>query len=396
MKILIVSTAYVPETGAAPSRITNMAEGLRHKGVEVEVLTCMPNYPKGRIFDGYRGRFSMAEDINGVKVRRYWTYATVSKNPILRLFSMCVFGLMIWIYGLRISHVRKFDKIIVQSPQIVSGFFAMALFKGIYRKYVILNISDLWPLSAVELGAVKDGSLMYKVMAWMEKYLYSHCDAYQGQSNEIISHIKSFVPSKPYFLYRNLQHAYMSIPPCEESRTPAFNIVYAGLMGVAQDILGLIKAIDFKSIGAEFHLYGGGNQVDEIKQYISECDRGVVYHGTLEKKQMVETLVRYHASIVPLTVRIKGAVPSKIFDLMPVGVPILFCGGGEGADIVNEYNIGLTSDPGDYQSLKNNILKMIRMSETEYQQIRKNCLVAYKSHFSFDVQMDRYYEWIQR
>ena len=58
MRILIVSPSYIPEIGAAPLRITNMAEGLSQSGMDVEVLTCLPNYPKGRIYDGYRGAFS--------------------------------------------------------------------------------------------------------------------------------------------------------------------------------------------------------------------------------------------------------------------------------------------------------------------------------------------------
>lgn len=393
MKILIVSNTYVPETGAAPSRITNMAEGLRRKGADVEVLTCMPNYPQGRIFQGYRGKFMMTENLNGVAVHRCWTFATVSKNPVLRLLSMVAFGVMIWLYGFRISHIRSFDKVIVQSPQIVSGFFAMALFKGLYGKHVVLNISDLWPLSAVELGAVRKGSFMYGIMARMEKYLYDRCDAYQGQSQGIISHIKTFVPEKNCFLYRNLQH---SAEPkmCDVDRKPIFKIVYAGLMGVAQDILGLIETINFKALGAELHLYGGGNQVEKIERYVSENDKGVVYHGVLDKKRMVETLATYHASIVPLTVRIEGAVPSKIFDLMPVGVPILFCGGGEGADIVNEYGIGMTSEPGDYTALECNIRKMIALSDEDYLRLKSNCITAFTDHFSFEKQMDRYYEWL--
>ena len=68
MRVLIVSPSYLPEIGAAPSRITNMAEGLSGLGIKVDVLTCLPNYPKGRIFDGYRGAFSKTEDVNGITV----------------------------------------------------------------------------------------------------------------------------------------------------------------------------------------------------------------------------------------------------------------------------------------------------------------------------------------
>ena len=88
MRVLIVSFYYEPEIGAAPSRITNLAKGLKEQGVDVDILTCLPNYPQGRIFDGYRGRFSMQDNIDGINIYRYWTYATVSKNAIKRVLAM--------------------------------------------------------------------------------------------------------------------------------------------------------------------------------------------------------------------------------------------------------------------------------------------------------------------
>lgn len=110
MRVLIVSPSYLPEIGAAPSRITNMAEGLSGLGIEVDVLTCLPNYPKGRIFDGYRGGFSKTEDVNGITVFRYWTYASISKKPLVRLASMCAFATTLWCFALkrkRINHMIR-------------------------------------------------------------------------------------------------------------------------------------------------------------------------------------------------------------------------------------------------------------------------------------------------
>ncbi len=96
MKILIVSSYYFPELGAAPSRITNMAEGLQKQGMEVDILTCLPNYPKGKIFDGYKGKFSLHEQHHGINIFRYWTYATVSKSPLLRILNMLCFSFLLW------------------------------------------------------------------------------------------------------------------------------------------------------------------------------------------------------------------------------------------------------------------------------------------------------------
>lgn len=393
MKVLVVSHYYEPEIGAAASRIANMAEGLGQEGDDVSVLTCLPNYPKGRIFKGYRGCFSKKEDINGIHVYMYWSYASVSKNPFVRMMGMLSFSFTLWCFMFRYSLIKSFDRIIIQSPPILVGFSALLLFKKLYGKKTILNISDLWPISAVELNAMKEGSVSYRFLSWVEKYIYRHADAIQGQSEEILNHIRQFVPDKPLFLYRNLQHHQDIISNKPTSRRP-LKIVYAGLLGVAQDILGLIQAIDFKQLGAEFHIYGDGNQSQQITNYLSTHDSSVFYHGMLPKCEITQVLPEYHASIVPLQVRIQGAVPSKIFDLLPLGIPILFCGGGEGARIVQQYHLGLTSQPGDTAQLQQQIQQFVAMSDEEFLAMKQSCLNAASEEFNFEKQMSKYHQFL--
>ena len=393
MKVLIVSFYYTPEMGAAPSRITNMAEGLAAEGCDVDVLTCLPNYPKGHIFEGYTGCYSKKESLRGVNAYRYWTYATVSKKPIARMLGMLFFALDIWIFGLKFWKIKHYDRVIVNSPPLLAAFSAMLLFRSIYRKCVVLNVSDLWPISALELGAVRKESITYKVMLWMERFLYKKASAYQGQSQQIIDHIESFNFKKQHFLYRNLQPQQQA-PTQKVCDRSCFRIVYAGLLGVAQDILGIIQHINFKEIGAELHLYGGGNQAEAIQQYIKGKDCGIIFHGYQPKETINNVLGSFHASIVPLAVAITGAVPSKIFDLLPHGTPVLFAGGGEGETIVNDHGFGMTSSPGDYESLKNNILKLKTMPQTDYLSIRDNCTTAAQTDFSFDNQMRNYYKFL--
>ena len=128
MKILIVSFYYSPELGAAPSRITNMAEGLKSQGAEVDVLTCLPNYPQGQIFEGYRG-VCQKRKINGINVYRYWTYATVSKNPFKRAVSMMSFATMLWLFAFKIKKIQGYDRVIIQSPPLPVAGSAITLFK---------------------------------------------------------------------------------------------------------------------------------------------------------------------------------------------------------------------------------------------------------------------------
>ena len=393
MRVLIVSFYYEPELGAAPSRITNLAKGLKSSGVEVDVLTCMPNYPKGKIFKGYKGRFSKKEVIDGINVYRYWTYATVSKNPFKRVLAMTSYAGTMWAFALKRRLVKSYDRVIIQSPPILVAASAIRLFGKMFGKQTILNVSDLWPMSAVELGFVREGSRSHKVLSRLERYIYENASAVMGQSQEIVDHVLAMFPGKRTFLYRNLQLEHSHETIIKKRNTP-LKIVYAGLFGVAQDIYALLRSIDFKAMGVEMHLYGGGNQAKDIQEYIEDGDKNIWYHGYLPKQEMSSELRKYDLSIIPLAAHIYGAVPSKIFDLLPEGIPILFSGEGEGARLVEECGFGLVSKHGDYVALARNIETFAKMSESDYLKYVDNCLAASLTTFSFTNQMERFCEFI--
>lgn len=393
MRVLVVSYYYEPELGAAPSRITNLAKGLKAVGADVDVLTCLPNYPKGRIFDGYRKRYSMKETIDGINVYRYWTYATVSKNPVKRVLAMTAYAFSMWSFAFKRKLIKSYDRVIVQSPPILVAASAMILFKKCFGKNTVLNVSDLWPGSAVELGFVRKGSLSFKVLSAVERFIYRNADSVMGQSQEIVAHVRGMFPDKRTFLYRNLQPFGEGLRNAR-SRNSVLKIVYAGLFGVAQDMLSLLRSVDFCALGVEMHLYGGGNQVDDILSYIKDGDKNIFYHGYLSKQEVNRELEKYDISIIPLAAPIYGAVPSKIFDLLPAGIPILFSGDGEGARIVEEYGFGLVSRYGDYTALERNIKLFASMPSDEYTKYSFNCLTAASGPFSFSRQMERFYEFI--
>lgn len=395
MKVLVVSFYYEPELGAAPSRIANLAKGLKAAGVDVDVLTCMPNYPKGQIFDGYRGRFSMKEQIDGIDVYRYWTYATVSKNPFKRVLAMTAYAATMWAFAFKRKLVRSYDRVIVQSPPIMVSVSAMLLFKKLFGKNVVLNVSDLWPGSAVELGFVREGSISFKALSSFERFIYRNADSVMGQSQEIVEHVESMFPGKRTFLYRNLQPAGAATAAVKQ-KSGQLKLVYAGLFGVAQGMLQLLKAVDFVALGVEMHLYGGGNQVEEIQEYIKNGDKNIWYHGYVSKQQMNEELKKYNLSVIPLAAAIHGAVPSKIFDLLPAGIPILFSGNGEGARIVEECRFGLVSEYGDYKALEQNVRTFVDMPSDEYSAYSANCLEASRDAYSFSKQLERFIGFLNK
>ncbi len=397
MKILVVSFYYEPEIGAAPSRITNLVRGLKERGAQVDVLTCLPNYPKGRIFDGYRGRFSMKENLGGVNVYRYWTYATVSKGIVRRALAMTSFAVTMWAFGFKRKLIHSYDKVIIQSPPIMVSASALSLFKCCFGKKVVLNVSDLWPGSAVELGFMKENSLSYKFTSRQERKIYRRADAVMGQSNGILDRVRSLEPDKRLFLYRNLSRIPSGQQAAQEktARTGSLKIAYAGLLGVPQDVLSIVRNVDFESVGAEFHIYGGGNQAEDIKNEIAAGKKNVFYHGVLAKEQMNKVMgSEYDVSLIALAKSITGAVPSKIFDTLPLGIPLLFCGTGEGAEIVWENGFGLVSAPSDFRMIENKIREFAIMDADEFHAYSQRCRDAAAGSFNFDSQFDTFMDFL--
>ncbi|QCX01851.1 glycosyltransferase family 4 protein [Aggregatimonas sangjinii] len=382
MKIFIISNYLYPETGAAPNRITQMANEL---GVdyEVTVLAPLPNYPTGRIFENYRDTFFKKEKIDTFRARRYKTYNSISKNPFKRFISMVSFGFVMF---LDIIHlIRKAPKIIiVQNSPLLVSFFGIIYGKLFTRSKIVLNVSDLWPLSALELGVLHRG-YFYSVLERIEKFNYRNADLILGQSNEILTHIKELVSDKEYFLYRNIPM--LNSPSSKIKKTSPFKVVYAGLLGVAQGVLEICERVDFKRLGVEFHIYGKGNELDDIKKIASDGSKNIQYMGSYTANEIREKLPCYHFSIVPLRNRIYGAVPSKIFELTLLGVPVLFCGGGEGAEIIASNGLGYVSEPGNFSELYANIERAKNLTTEEYAQFTLNCDNYGENQLNFENQI---------
>lgn len=412
MRILLVAERYWPEVGAAPSRLANMAEGLKRHGCEVDVLTSLPNYPKGKIYDGYRGRLCRHEVHGGVDVFRYWIYATVSRNAVARALNMFSFAAMIWLYAFRCRRIRKYDFVVIQTPTLVVAKSAMVLFKGLYGRKCILNVSDIWPLTAVDIGAMAMGSRSWKYMEGLESYLYRKADGVFGQSEEILNHIRCkmtggaqndtdgvlgsemWKEDGKLFLYRNLQTYDLS--GGAKWRGAPLRMVFSGMLGVAQDVAGIVRNLPWREMGVEFHIFGGGKQLEEIQAWIAaNPDCGVFAHGFVPKEEIAAHLREMDASIVPLATRIRGAFPSKVFDILPQGLPVLFCGGGEGAKFVASRQVGFVSDPGDYAALRANVERLRDMPAEAFRAMSARCLDVSRSELDFEAQMAATVAWLQ-
>jgi glycosyltransferase involved in cell wall biosynthesis len=286
--------------------------------------------------------------------------------------------------------IKKYDLVLIQTPPLFCALSATFIFKKIYRKRIVLNVSDIHPESLIEGGVMQENDLQYKLLLWIQKFAYRNADLFIGQSQEILEHIKNKISSTDLFLYRNLQHG-IETNTIKKDRNFPLKLVYAGLFGLAQGIINIVENIDYKKLGVELHLYGGGAEVERVKKYIEKGNTNIFYHGVLSKKQMTQELVKYDASIVPLVVKLTGAVPSKIFDLIAIGKPILFLGHrGEASQIIEYNEIGFVAETGQFDQLSENILKVKNLSKDDYTIMVERCIQLSKNEYNFDRQFEKF------
>ncbi|NRD18519.1 glycosyltransferase family 4 protein [Winogradskyella eckloniae] len=380
MKQLMIITSYFPpEIGAASNRIYHLAEGLTTT-YDVTVVTPLPNYPTGKIFKDYKGTFSSKTKENGININRLWIYASVSKNKFLRLLAMLSYSFsLIWFF---MWHKIP-NKVIVQSPPLLVSFTCMFFLRSKKRK-LILNVSDLWPSAGLELGALKEG-FAYSMLKKLEAFNYKKADVILGQSNEILAHVKSISLKPQLLLYRNFPE--ITYPNLNEKTLSngKIKLVYAGLLGVAQGLYKLCNEIDYKSI--EFHIYGSGAEEEAIKTLIeTKKELPLYFHGRVKREDLHNVLLNYDLTIIPLLNRIYGSVPSKIFEYAKLGLPMLYFGGGEGEDLIINHKLGWIAKESDYEDL-NSVLNSITKEELNLD-LNTAIQNTARIHFDFKQQLE--------
>ena len=390
-QIAIFSPNYSPELGACASRIQYLAERLKKEGNEVIVYTTFPNYPTGRIFSSYRKflfkKNSCEETINGIKVIRFSFFSSNSSSSFIRLFSMTTLALS-WFFAFPFLKKQCPDIILVQSPPLLPVGTVWILSKWITKKdyfpSLILNLSDLYPrvlldLDKINLDKIK-GQTIYNILLNFEESIYKKMDFIIGQSEEILDYVHKIIPSTPTFLYRNgvESHSFKVKEEYKIQEKEPIKLVYAGLLGVAQGILEVIENIDFETINAELHLYGNGNERILIENFItinflySNKKQTVFLYDAIPSQEIAQKLADYDAALILQKKQILGTVPSKIYEAMAAGLPILLLGSGESAYLIKMYNLGIVIESTKNKSTSlSNLVSKYKLVSQEIRNLRE-------------------------
>src|SRR5664279_4089258 len=192
MRIWILTQFYPPEFGAAAVRLSRLARLLAVDGHTVTVLTGMPNYPVGVIPAEYRGRIICRETLDGVQVERVWVYASPSKRARARLLNQFSFMIMA---ALRGTVLARPDVILVESHPLFVTLTGGWL-RRVKRAPVVLNVSDLWPESAVATGALRADSPLVKLAMPVERWAYHDAAHVIGMTEGVLDGILRIFPDQ--------------------------------------------------------------------------------------------------------------------------------------------------------------------------------------------------------
>lgn len=403
VRILIFSQYFWPESFI----INDIVRTLDEQGHEVTVATGKPNYPDGKVFDGYRAWGTQRERfLNRVDVVRVplWPRGPGgARNLILNYLSFVLAGLVCLPWLLR---KREFDAIVVFAPSPVTQTIPAIFLKWLKKASLALWIQDLWPESLSATGFVKSPKLLSAV-GWMVKRIYHHCDLLLVQSHAFIEPVVRYADRHKIQYYPNSIDG--SAPVSEQSLAPDllelfdshFCVVFAGNLGTAQSLETLLSAAlqlrDDPQIRVV--LVGSGSRLGWLKaqQQALQLDN-LVLPGRFPMEAMPGIYARSSALLVSLTSEdiFSKTVPSKVQSYLAAGRPIIASLDGEGARVVCEAGAGFVSPAEQVLPLVANIRRMKALGQVERDALGQSGKAYFEANFKMDVQVGHLIQLLQQ
>jgi len=403
MKVLIVSQYFWPENFL----INDLAKSLVDKGHQVEVLTGKPNYPSGKIFDGYKVLGIQSEMFNDVKINRIPLIPR--GNTIFHLgLNYLFFVISALICAPWALRKRKYDLIYVYCTS--PTFQAIpAIFLGwIKGAPVVLWIQDLWPESLSGTGYIKNKAFL-KLVEIVVKAIYQNVELLLVQSLAFIEPVKKLASSTPVMYYPNSVSQVFNSPPKTSlteltGLTDKFSVMFSGNIGTAQAVNVIIDAATLLKEHTDIHfiVLGDGSSRDWLlKEVISRDLSNFDLPGRFPLEAMPGFMQKASVMLVslasdsPFTL----TVPSKIQTYMAAGRPILASLDGEGARLVVHARAGLAAPAEDPKALADAVIALYEMTSIERDKLGANGRKYYNDNFNHDKLVDelinRFQETVQ-
>lgn len=387
MKILVVCQYYYPE----PFRISDICEELVKNGNEVTVLTGIPNYPEGIIYEGYGNGDKRDEYINGVHVIRCYTIPR-KKGALYRLLNYYSYAisssLKILFNSVKAADGSEFDVVFVNQLSPVMMAYAGMLYKWKHNKKLVLYCLDLWPES-LAAGGIKKSSVIYKLFDRISGQIYKSCDQILVTSKSFIGYLsQKFDISKNSFTYlpQYAEDLFENVASKAEAKK-TIDFVFAGNIGTLQSVDTIIEAAELLKDNKQllFHIVGGGIEFASLQDEVKAKNlENVIFYG----RRPVEEMPKFYSMADAMLVTLTGdpllslTLPGKVQSYMAAGKAIIGAIDGETKTIVEEAQCGFISKSGDSKALAESILRFSSLSDEDKKSMGLKARIYYTDKFS--------------
>jgi glycosyltransferase involved in cell wall biosynthesis len=372
MKILFLTSYFPPEIGAAQTRTYDLAVCLVRLGHDVSVLTTFPSYPLGVVPKEWRGHLYREEMMEGVHVHRVWSYPSPNRGFLKRSLSQVSFATAA---ACAAPWLSAADVLVVESHPLFNIIAALAL-HVLKRAPFVLNVSDLWPESAIYVGVLKADSPVLLFSKKLERAFYRCAALILAMTGRIRQKIleEGIRPSK-VVLFRNAvdtecfrsEAADPSIRSSLGVSTDAFVVLYAGTFGHLNHITAIVETARlFHQEGnrdIQFVLVGDGAGKERLRRTARESGLdNIKFIDSLPKNRVPGLLNAADCAIISLRKLdfFRGTLPRKLFEAMACAKPVIVAGSGEPEQVVREADAGICVSPEDIRGIHDAIFALQR------------------------------------
>jgi glycosyltransferase involved in cell wall biosynthesis len=345
MRVTLLTHYYPPEVGAPQARLSALARGLSRRGVEVTVHTGFPHYPDGVIQPPYRNRPWLVEEPNGVRVVRSAVYPAPNRGFGRRIANHVSFASSA-LATIPVS--GSADAVIVETPPLLLAGAAMGYARA-KRAALIVNVSDMWPDSAVALGTLRRPRLVSTARA-LEHACYRSAAAIVCPTRGIETALGDLEQSRGK-VHRIPPSVDPELFPDAPARSNgSFKVLYAGTVGMSQGVGTLMDAAELLEgdPGIEIVIAGDGAEGPELRKRLAERDLpNVKMLGRVPHERIPGLYAEADAAVVLLRDKplFEGALPTKMFEAMSAGRPLVLSAAGEAATLVEDASCGVVVPP---------------------------------------------------
>ena len=388
MRILFLSENFPPESNAAATRVYERAIYWVKWGNDVTILTSAPNFPEGKLYPGYRNAWRRVEYMDGLRVVRVKTYMTANQGKVKRTLDFLSFMCAAYLIGL---FEKRPDVIVSTSPQFFAAVAGWAL--GVSRRVpFVFELGDLWPASIVAVGALRP-SLAIRWMERLELFLYKNSNAVVALSRAFKRNLvrRGIDANKITVVINGVDTwRYQPRPPDEEltkltGLKNKFVVGYVGTHGMAHALGNVLNAAErlIDQTDFAFLLAGAGAERDQL---INDATKRNLSNIIFLPRQPKEAMPAIWSLCDVALVHLKNAdafrdvIPSKMFEAMAMGLPILLSSpAGEASAILEADKAGIHIAAEDPDALADAVRQMRDNTEL-YKSLAKDSLTAASSH----------------